>query len=84
MRKTVVPKKVLEAALAQFGSALVNKSWITWWGLDDEERGKSLLDLAQTYPKLIKRPLIVKGTNMTLGPKPDVAAVYAVDRKSVV
>ena len=42
---------------AQFGAALFNKSSTTWQGLDDEEWGRNLINLLQTYPKLIKPPL---------------------------
>ena len=74
----MVVQKIFVEWFAQFGPALVNKSSTTWQGLDDEEWGRNLINLLQTYPKLIKRPLIVKGTNMTLGWKPVVVAVYAV------
>ena len=56
MNKMVV-LKFFVGWFAQFGPALVNKSSTTWQGLDDEEWGRNLINLLQTYPKLIKRPL---------------------------
>jgi len=76
VRKSEVPKNVLEAALTKFGTALINKSSITWRSLDDVTRTRNPCDLLQAYPTLMKRPLIVNGAKMTLGWKPDVAALY--------
>ena len=53
----MVVQKIFVEWFAQFGPALVNKSSTTWQGLDDEEWGRNLINLLQTYPKLIKRPL---------------------------
>ena len=77
VRKSEVPKNVLEAALTKFGTALINKSSTTWRSLDDATRTKNPCDLLQAHPTLMKRPLIVNGAKMTLGWKPDVAALYA-------
>ena len=76
VHKAGVPKNILEIALARFGAALVNKSSTTWRSLDDAARAGDPVELLQTYPTLMKRPLIVNGTKMTLGWKPDVLAVY--------
>ena len=77
VRESGVPKYVLKMALETFGSALVNKSSTTWRGLVELERARNPLELLQAHPTLMKRPLIVNGSDMTLGWKPDVAAFYA-------
>ena len=76
VRRSGVPKNVLEAALAKFGEALINKSSTTWRSLDDVTRTEDPCDLLQAHPTLMKRPLIVNGAKMTLGWKPDVEALY--------
>ncbi len=53
-----VPETVLEAALEQFGDALVNTRSTTWRGLDEEQRKKAPLALLKEHPTLMKRPLI--------------------------
>lgn len=58
VRKDGVPPAVLEAALLQFGEALVNKRSSTWRGLSDEARSSDPLALIQSNPTLMKRPLI--------------------------
>ena len=72
-----VPEDLLDRALGQFGDSLVNIRSTTWRGLSEEERKKSPLDLLQTHPALMKRPLIErdgalfwgwnKGTQAALG-----------------
>ncbi len=58
VRAEGVPSPVLEAALAQFGHALINTRSTTWRGLDAAEREAAPLTLLQTHPALMKRPLI--------------------------
>ncbi len=78
VRTDGVPVAVLEAALAQFGSALLNTRSTTWRGLDAEERLRPPLALLQAHPSLMKRPLIdAKGT-LTLGWDPEVQAALGV------
>lgn len=67
VRTEGVPEEVLTAALAQFGDALVNTRSTTWRGLDDAERTEPVLDQLKSHPSLMKRPLIVTGTDMYLG-----------------
>ena len=67
VRTEGVPEEVLTAALAQFGDALVNTRSTTWRGLDDAERTEPALDQLKSHPSLMKRPLIVTGTDMYLG-----------------
>ena len=77
VREGQVPDAVLEAALAQFGDALLNRASTTWRGLDEVARASDPLALLKAHPTLMKRPLIVHDGQMTLGWKPDVAAYYA-------
>lgn len=67
VRDSGVPGGVLEAALAQFGAALVNSRSTTWRALDEGERARPPLDLLVDHPTLMKRPLIVDGDRMVLG-----------------
>ena len=76
VRAEGVPKNLLEKAYAQFGDGLINKSSTTWRGLNDFQRSLDPIILLETYPVLMKRPLIVQGVNMTLGWTPDVKAQY--------
>ncbi len=62
-----VPEEVLAAALLQFGATLVNTRSTTWRGLDEEARAKDPLTLLKAHPSLMKRPLIVSGSEMYLG-----------------
>ncbi|WP_050931731.1 ArsC/Spx/MgsR family protein [Aestuariivita boseongensis] len=68
VRADGVPGDVLEAALAQFGDALVNTRSTTWRGMSEEERAGAPVDLLRAHPTLMKRPLIVEeGGQMHLG-----------------
>ena len=58
VRNDGVPDAVLEAALAQFGTALVNIRSTTWRGLSEAERAGAPLALLKAHPTLMKRPLI--------------------------
>ncbi len=61
-----VPTKVLEAAFAQFGDALVNTRSTTWRGLDEGERAGEPIALLKAHPALMKRPLITVGKHLFL------------------
>ncbi|MCV3270439.1 arsenate reductase family protein [Roseobacter sinensis] len=67
VRADGVPDDVLTAALEQFGRALVNTRSTTWRGLDEDQRAADPRDLLKAHPSLMKRPLIVSGTDMYLG-----------------
>lgn len=67
VRAEGLPKDVAEAALAQFGAALVNRQSTTWRGLSEAERERAPLDLLSAYPALMKRPLIEAGGRLYLG-----------------
>ena len=67
VRDSGIDPAILEAALAVFGEALVNRKSTTWRGLDEAERGRDPLALLNDHPALMKRPLIVDGDRMVLG-----------------
>lgn len=58
VRAQGLPKEVAEAALAQFGAALVNRQSTTWRGLSEDARARDPLTLLSEHPTLMKRPLI--------------------------
>lgn len=74
VRADGVPEAVLDAALVQFGDALVNTRSTTWRGLSDSERARPPRDLLQDHPTLMKRPLIALGDTYYLGWGKDVQA----------
>ena len=78
VRAEGVPPEVLQAALAQFGQALVNTRSTTWRGLSAAERARPPLALLQEHPTLMKRPLIVAGGRMHLGWTKDVQSALGV------
>ena len=67
VRADGIPAAVLEQALRQFGSSLVNTRSTTWRGLSAEERGEDPLVLLRAHPALMKRPLIEKDGALYLG-----------------
>ncbi|WP_299504226.1 ArsC/Spx/MgsR family protein [uncultured Roseobacter sp.] len=67
VRADGVPEAVLQAALEQFGDALMNTRSTTWRGLDATEREKPPAELLKAHPTLMKRPLIVTESGMHLG-----------------
>ncbi|MEX0350223.1 MAG: ArsC/Spx/MgsR family protein [Paracoccaceae bacterium] len=67
VREDGISEAVLSRALADFGTALVNNRSTTWRQLDAAEREKPPLELLQTYPTLMKRPLIERGDDLYLG-----------------
>lgn len=78
VRDSGVEASVLDAALAQFGDALVNTRSTTWRGLSEDDRARPQRDLLVDNPTLMKRPLIVDGDRMTLGWTKAVQADYGV------
>ena len=58
VRTDGVEPEVMQAALAQFGEALVNTRSTTWRGLSEDERGRDPAALLADHPTLMKRPLI--------------------------
>ena len=74
VRADGISVELLQAAEAQFGSALLNTRSTTWRGLDDNERARSALELLQEHPALMKRPLIEGNGTLHLGWTKDVQA----------
>ena len=74
VREEGVPGAVLEAALAEFGAALVNTRSTTWRGLSPEARALPPAELLRAHPAVMKRPLIALGDRLFLGWTPAVEA----------
>ena len=67
VRADGLPPEVLEAALDQFGEALLNTRSTTWRSLDAAERAKPPIELIVAHPALMKRPLIAVDKQLFLG-----------------
>ena len=64
----------LDAILAQFSDAAINRASTTWRGLTDAQKASDPKALLVENPTLMKRPVIEHDGNWTIGWKPDVAA----------
>ena len=74
VRAEGLPKDLAQAALAQFGDALLNRKSTTWRALPDDERSRDPLALLADHPTLMKRPLIDDGGTLHLGWGPETQA----------
>ena len=73
IRDTGLPAAVLQAALARFGAALVNRRSTTWRGLSADARAQPPEALLAAHPAVMKRPLIEDGDGVLhLGWGPEV------------
>ncbi len=61
------PPGLLDRAAERFGKELLNTRSATWRGLNDAERQKPMIELIETHPTLMKRPLIEAGDDLYLG-----------------
>ncbi|MEO1797161.1 MAG: ArsC/Spx/MgsR family protein [Pseudomonadota bacterium] len=77
VRADGVPAELLTAALETFGAALVNRKSTTWRGLSEDQRATPPAELLAAEPTLMKRPLIVEGSKMTLGWTADAQAAWS-------
>ena len=78
VRADGVPEEVLDRALAQFGSSLLNTRSTTWRGLDAEARDRPPIELLRDHPTLMKRPLIETDSRLLLGWGPETRAALGV------
>ncbi|KEJ89958.1 ArsC/Spx/MgsR family protein [Sulfitobacter donghicola] len=67
VRAEGVSAALLARALDEFGEKLLNTRSTTWRGLAQEEREKDPMLLLESYPALMKRPLIKAGETLFLG-----------------
>lgn len=75
VRETPLDAAVLSRFLEAFGwEALINRRSTTWRGLSAAEKETAesqALNLLQTYPALMKRPVIESAKGLTLGAASD-------------
>ena len=74
VRADGLPADVLDAALEQFGTALLNTRSTTWRGLDEAQRQRQPRDLIVEHPALMKRPLIAVDKSLFLSWNKEVEA----------
>ncbi len=67
VRATPLDAATLAGFAQAFGEALVNRRSTTWRGLAESERAGTVEELISEYPTLMKRPVVVDGSVMTLG-----------------
>ena len=79
IRDDPIPLELLKRALETFGEKLVNTRSTTWRGLDGAARARAPLDLLQTYPALMKRPLVEHEGQLYLGWDSQVQKALGVD-----
>lgn len=61
------PPGLLHRAAARFGKDLLNTRSTTWRALGPTERDRPMVDLIESHPTLMKRPLIAAGEDLYLG-----------------
>lgn len=66
----------IQAIVAAFGDAAINRASTTWRGLSEDARAQDTVALLAAYPTLMKRPVIATDGCWTIGWKPDVQAKY--------
>ena len=60
VREDAVPAELLVDLIASHGiDRVINRASKTWRGLDERERAADPVALLQTYPALMKRPLLL-------------------------
>ena len=60
VREDAVPAELLVDLMASHGiDRVINRASKTWRGLDERERAADPVALLQTYPALMKRPLLL-------------------------
>ncbi|MGI3170498.1 ArsC/Spx/MgsR family protein [Pseudooceanicola sp. C21-150M6] len=77
VRESPLSDADLDAALAEFGSDLVNRRSTTWRELDESQRNQEDRALLRAYPTLMKRPLIMADGALFLGWTKDVQSAVA-------
>lgn len=65
----------IDAILAEFPAAAINRSSTTWRGLSDAEKDSDPKTLLLAHPTLLKRPVIIDG-EITVGWSKDVQAKW--------
>lgn len=73
VRADGLSEDVIATIIAQFGDAAINRASTTWRGLSDAEKEADPAALLAAHPTLMKRPVIEKNGDWSIGWKPDVA-----------
>ena len=60
------------AIIAAFGDATLNRASTTWRGLSDSEKSMDAASLLAAHPTLMKRPVIDRNGEWSIGWKPEV------------
>lgn len=79
VRADGVAAEDISQIIAHFGDAAINRASTTWRGLADAEKATDPAALLAAHPTLMKRPVIERDGNWTIGWKPDVQAQYLGD-----
>ena len=82
VREDAVPAELLVDLIASHGiDRVINRASKTWRGLDDCERAADPLALLQTYPALMKRPLLIlENGDSHLGWTQEVMALLGINK----
>ena len=79
VRADGVPGELLAEWLSKHGEALINTRSTTWRGMDDATRARAGTDpagLLAEHPLLMKRPVILRGSESFVGWTKEVQAVF--------
>ncbi len=78
VRKDGVPRAVLAEAIARLGAdRVVNRRSLTWRKLSEAERRMDPVELLVAHPTLMKRPLIIAGSHLSVGWSDEIRARLA-------
>ncbi len=82
VREDAVPAELLVDLIASHGiDRVINRASKTWRGLDERERAVDPLALLQTYPALMKRPLLLlESGDSHLGWTKEVMALLGINK----
>ena len=82
VREDAVPAELLVDLIASHGiDRVINRASKTWRGLDERERAGDPVALLQTYPALMKRPLLLlENGDSHLGWTQEVMALLGINK----
>jgi len=82
VREDAVPTELLVGLIASHGiDRVINRASKTWRSLDERERAADPVTLLQTYPALMKRPLLIlENGDSHLGWTQEVMALLGINK----